>query len=259
MKLSKGKVDLDLIVQKKLMQNGEIPSHIAVIMDGNGRWAKSKGFPRIAGHKSGIESVRDTVKSCAQLGVKYLTLYTFSTENWKRPKEEVSTLMKLLVKSLSSELDELLQNDIRLVAIGDLSKLPDEVMKKLNEAILRTEKNNRMTLILALSYGSRWEILEAVKKISSDVQQNKLAIDEIDVKCFSNYLTTINIPDPDLLIRTSGEFRVSNFLLWQIAYAEIFISKTLWPDFRRKDLYEAIEDFQKRERRFGKVSEQISK
>jgi undecaprenyl diphosphate synthase len=256
-----GKVhsESDENLQQALKKSGEIPVHIAIIMDGNGRWAHKRGLPRAAGHKIGVDSVKDIVKACAQIGVKHLTLYTFSTENWKRPKDEVSTLMRLLVSSLRKESDELDENDVKLTTIGDVQTLPNEVQKELNDAIERTKNNKTMNLNLALSYSGRWELLEAIKKIANDVSKDQLQIADINENCVANHLTTKNIPDPDLIIRTSGEFRVSNFLLWQIAYSEFFITDELWPDFRRNNLYEAIRNFQKRERRFGKVSEQIKK
>lgn len=257
--MAKKQSDADIQLQEELKKSGEIPTHIAIIMDGNGRWAKKRGLPRVAGHKIGIDSVRDIVRACAQIGVKFLTLYTFSTENWNRPKDEVSTLMRLLVKSLKDETDELNRNNIRLMSIGDHSFLPDAVRHELYEAIDKTKNNSTMVLNLAISYSGRWELLEAVKAIAADVNNNTINIEQIDEQLFSGYLTTKNIPDPDLLIRTSGEFRVSNFLLWQIAYTEFYIMDTFWPDFRRNKLYEAIRNFQKRERRFGKVSEQISR
>ena len=247
----------DEILQKKLKDSGEIPTHIAIIMDGNGRWAKRRGLPRVAGHRKGVETVRDIVEACAQIGVKYLTLYTFSTENWKRPKDEVSTLMRLLLKSLKDRVDELNENDIKLTCIGDINSLPTQVQKQLYDDIERTKNNKKMTLNLALSYSGRWELLEAVKSISNQVVNNKLRTDQITEKCIADNLTTKNLPDPDLVIRTSGEFRVSNFLLWQIAYSEFVILDAYWPEFSRNHLYEAIKSFQKRERRFGKVSEQV--
>jgi len=255
--LNKKKLDTDQTEQKNLKESGCIPNHIAIIMDGNGRWAKSKGLPRFAGHQAGVESVRDIVRACVQLGVKNLTLYTFSTENWKRPQDEVSTLMRLLVKTLQKELDDLHQNNVRVMMIGDMDALPLEVQKQLNDAIEKTKNNAALNLVLALSYSGRWEILESVKEMMKAAQSGKLNIDELDGARFSSYLNTKQLPDPDLVIRTSGEFRVSNFLLWQIAYSEFYISETLWPAFKRKNLYDAIRDFQKRERRFGKVSEQI--
>ncbi len=256
-----GKVhsESDENLQQELKKSGEIPVHIAIIMDGNGRWARKRGLPRAAGHKRGVDSVKDIVKACAQIGVKHLTLYTFSTENWKRPKDEVSTLMRLLVSSLRKESDELDENDVRLTTIGDVQTLPNEVQKELNFAIEKTKNNKTMNLNLALSYSGRWELLEAIKNIVDSASKGHLQVTDINEDCIANHLTTKNIPDPDLVIRTSGEFRVSNFLLWQIAYSEFFITNDLWPDFRRKNLYEAIRNFQKRERRFGKVSEQLKK
>ncbi len=253
------KLSADRKIQEELKKSGEIPKHIAIIMDGNGRWAKKRGLPRVAGHREGVKSVRDVVEACAQLGVKYLTLFAFSTENWRRPKEEIDTLMKLLVRTLHSETENLHKNDIKLIAIGDIEALPKEVRKELKEAIEKTKNNKRMVLNLALSYSGRWEIIEAVREIARDVKRGKIRIEEIDDKLFSNYLKTAGIPDPDLLIRTSGEFRISNFLLWQLAYTELYITDCLWPDFRRKHLYEAIRDYQRRERRFGMISEQIKK
>ena len=251
--------DTDEKLQDKLKNSGSIPVHIAIIMDGNGRWARKRGLPRAAGHKRGVDTVREITEACAQIGVKYLTLYTFSTENWNRPKDEVSTLMRLLLRSVKDRCSELMENDIKLTTIGDVKSLPFEVQKELNEAKEKTKNNKRMNLNLALSYSGRWEMLEAIKKISNDVARGELQEKDINEKCISSYLTTKNIPDPDLLIRTSGEFRVSNFLLWQIAYTEFYISDLYWPEFKRKHLYEAIKNYQSRERRFGKVSEQIKK
>ena len=255
----KQKPNSDEKIQEELKKSGAIPTHIAIIMDGNGRWAKKRGLPRVAGHKRGVDTVKTIVEACAELGVKYLTLYTFSTENWNRPKDEVSTLMKLLLKSLKDRVDELCENDIRLTTIGDINALPEMVQKQLLSDIERTKNNKRMTLNLALSYSGRWELIEAIKKVSRLVKEDKIKIDEITEQLFSNFLTTKNIPDPDLLIRTSGEFRVSNFLLWQIAYTEFFITDVFWPNFSREHLYEAIKNFQHRERRFGKISEQLKK
>lgn len=255
--MRKTKKQSDEKLQEDLKKSGEIPRHIAIIMDGNGRWARKRGLPRVAGHKRGVETVRDIVEACAQVGVKYLTLYTFSTENWKRPKDEVSTLMRLLLKSLKDRADELNENDIKLTTIGDIHALPEIVQKRLFEDIERTKNNKRMTLNLALSYSGRWELLGAIKSIGHLIEEGKLKPDDVTEQVVSEFLTTINIPDPDLLIRTSGEFRVSNFLLWQIAYTEFFITDVYWPDFSRKHLYEAIKNFQGRERRFGKISEQI--
>ena len=257
--MGKKNSDADSKLQQALKQAGEIPVHIAIIMDGNGRWAKRRGLPRVAGHRRGVETVKDIVKACAQVGVKYLTLYTFSTENWKRPKDEVSTLMRLLLRSLKREAKELHENDIRMQTIGDIKSLPEAVQNELRETIKKTAGNKKMTLNLALSYSGRWELIKAVKEIAALASEGKISENEINEANFSKFLTTKDIPDPDLLIRTSGEFRVSNFLLWQIAYTEFFITDVYWPDFNRKHLYEAIKDFQHRERRFGKVSEQIQK
>lgn len=255
--LGKKQPNSDKLLQKNLKESGEIPAHIAIIMDGNGRWAKQRGLPRASGHKRGVDTVRDIVEAAAEIGVKYLTLYTFSTENWNRPKDEVSTLMRLLLSSLKARLSELDKNDIKLTSVGDLSSLPVEVQKQLRTDIEKTRNNKRMTLNLALSYSGRWELIKAVKSISEQVAEGKLISEDIDEKIISDNLTTRDLPDPDLLIRTSGEFRVSNFLLWQIAYSEFVILNVLWPDFKREHLYNAIKEFQKRERRFGKVSEQI--
>ena len=245
--------------QEQLKKSGEIPTHIAIIMDGKGRWAKRRGLPRVAGHKRGVETVRKIVETCAKVGVKYLTLYTFSTENWKRPKDEVSTLMQLLLKSLKDRVDELNENDIKLTCIGEIESLPNIVQKQLYDDIERTKNNKKMTLNLALSYSGRWELLKAIKSISHQVSENSLTVEEITEKIISKNLTTKNLPDPDLVIRTSGEFRVSNFLLWQIAYSEFVIFDDYWPEFTNEHLYEAINIFQKRERRFGKLSEQVEK
>lgn len=247
----------DQKLQEKLRNKGNLPRHIAIIMDGNGRWAKKRGLPRVAGHSEGVKSVRDVVEACAQLGIEYLTLYAFSTENWRRPKEEVSTLMKLLLKTLKTETDELHKNNIRLRMIGDFESLPEAVQKQLKEAIKKTENNTRLNLILALSYSGRWDILQATRKIAESVANKKIKKSEINEETFKKFLSTSEFPEPDLLIRTSGEMRVSNFLLWEIAYTELYVTETLWPDFRRKELYKAIEDYQKRERKFGLVSEQI--
>lgn len=247
----------DKKLQEELKRHGEIPVHIAIIMDGNGRWAKKRGLPRIAGHNEGVESVRDTVEACGQLGVKYLTLYAFSTENWKRPKDEVSMLMRLLMRALRDETDKLYQNNVRVNAIGEITSLPQEVQDELFDAIEKTKHNTGLNLILALSYSGRWDITQGVRRLVTDVQSGILKSDAIDDKVIASYLSTDGVPDPDLLVRTSGEFRISNFLLWQLAYTEIVISECLWPDFRRRQLYAAIRDFQQRERRFGMVSEQV--
>lgn len=246
-------------IKELVKKSGEIPNHIAIIMDGNGRWAKKRGLPRVAGHKRGVDTVKEIVEACAEIGVKFLTLYTFSTENWKRPKDEVSTLMRLLLNSLRDRVNELNDNDIRLTTIGNINALPVAVRKQLEFDIERTKNNKKMVLNLALSYSGRWELLEAIKQITDFAVQGKIKSEDIDEKIVSSFLTTKDIPDPDLVIRTSGEFRVSNFLLWQIAYSEFIITETLWPDFSKFDLYDAIKIFQKRERRFGKVSEQITK
>lgn len=234
-----------------------LPKHLAIIMDGNGRWAKQKGMLRAFGHENGTKAVRTTVETCAKLGIENLTLYAFSTENWKRPKLEVDTLMKLLINSLKNELKTLTENNIKLNTIGNFEKLPASAQKELSQVISKTKDNTRMTLTLALSYGSREEIVSAIKSISSIVKNNIISIDAIDESIINQHLYTQNLPDVDLLIRTSGEHRISNFLLWQIAYAELYFTDVLWPDFREKDLYEAIISYQKRERRFGKTSEQI--
>jgi undecaprenyl diphosphate synthase len=251
--------DADREAQEMLKNAGEIPRHIAIIMDGNGRWAKERGMPRISGHSEGVERVRDTVRACAQLGVQYLTLYTFSTENWKRPKDEVSFLMRLLLKALENETDELQTNNVRIQTIGDISTLPQEVQAELLESIEKTRNNTGLRLILALSYSGRWDITQAIRRIARDVHEGRLAEQEVTDELVGSYLSTAGIPDPDLLIRTSGEFRLSNFLLWQLAYTEIYISSRFWPGFRRDELYAAIANYQKRERRFGMVSEQVHK
>tara|TARA_B100001287_G_scaffold189148_2_gene159736 strand:+ start:4023 stop:4769 length:747 start_codon:yes stop_codon:yes gene_type:complete len=234
-----------------------IPEHIAIIMDGNGRWAKNKGEDRLYGHSKGVDAVRETLRVSADLKVKYLTLYAFSTENWNRPKEEVEGLMNLLVMSLANELDELNENGVRLQAIGNIAGLPEYCQKSLSEAIEHTKNNTSITLVLALNYSSKWEIEQMVKSISSQVKAGVIAEEKIDQELIANQLTTKGIPDPELLIRTSGEHRVSNFLLWQIAYTEFYFLDMFWPDFGKKELYEAIYDYQNRERRFGLVSEQI--
>jgi undecaprenyl diphosphate synthase len=249
----------DKAVQDRLKESGEIPEHIAIIMDGNGRWAKERNKSRVFGHRQGVTSVRDIVECCGQIGVKNLTLYTFSTENWKRPKDEVSILMKLLIKALKDETDRLHENNVKLFAVGNLNTLPDRVLAELEDAMEKTKNNELMTLTLAISYSGRWDILNAVKKISGDVKNSKISTEQINEKLFSEYLTTGPLPEPDLLVRTGGEFRISNFLLWELAYTEIYIDKTYWPEFRREHLYEAIREYQRRERRFGLVSEQLKK
>jgi undecaprenyl diphosphate synthase len=243
---------------KEHIDFNNLPRHIAVIMDGNGRWAKKKGAMRIFGHKNAVQAVKDVTECCGELGVKYLTLYAFSTENWNRPKDEVDGLMELLVNTLKQEISTLMENQVKLKTIGDISHLPAECQNNLQWAIDQTKNNGGLTLILALSYSGRWEILEAVKTLVSEAKAGKINPQDINEKVFENYLKTSGIPDPELLIRTSGELRVSNFLLWQIAYTELFITPTLWPDFRKEHLYEAIWSYQQRERRFGKTSEQLN-
>jgi undecaprenyl diphosphate synthase len=243
---------------KEKIDPKRLPLHIAVIMDGNGRWAKQRGKLRVFGHESGVTAVRETAEACAEIGVKYLTLYAFSTENWNRPKMEIDALMNLLVKTLNKETKTLMDNNIRLGAIGDLTQLDPQCREQLQETMDITSGNNKMVMNLALSYSSRWEIVEATRKIAEMVKTGQLQPEDISQELFSTMLTTKNIPDPELLIRTSGENRISNFLLWQIAYAELYFTPVLWPDFRREHLYEAIYDFQHRERRFGKISEQIN-
>jgi undecaprenyl diphosphate synthase len=240
---------------KENINLNNLPEHIAVIMDGNGRWAKSKGAARIFGHRNAVDAVRATIEGCGELGVKYLTLYAFSTENWGRPKDEVDALMELLVSTLKKEIKSLNENQVRLRAIGDLSQLPENCQVNLAEAMEATKGNKGLTVLVALSYSGRWEIVEAVKRISHLVKENRLAIEDITETLFSDHLETAGVPDPELLVRTSGEMRISNFLLWQIAYTEIVITPTLWPDFRKEDLYQAICTYQQRERRFGKVIE----
>ena len=245
--------------QEDLKASGEIPKHVAIIMDGNGRWAKSKGLSRVFGHNEGVNSARDIVEASGQLGIKYLTLFTFSTENWKRPHAEVTLLMKLLIRSIRDETERLNQNDVRLVATGNLDNLPSRVLKELQDAMEITKNNKLMTLNLALSYSGRWDILNAVKKILKEQIESKIDLESINDKTFSKYLVTGNIPDPDLMIRTGGEFRISNFLLWQLAYSEIYIEDNFWPEFKRAQFYKAISEYQKRERRFGLITEQLIK
>ena len=235
-----------------------LPKHIAIIMDGNGRWAKEKGFMRVFGHENGTKSVRTTVETCVDLGVENLTLYAFSTENWNRPKLEVKTLMQLLISSLKKEMDTMQKNSVRLNAIGNLQHLPKKVQDELLQVIEATKENTKMTLTLALSYGSRDEIVNATKQICDKVKNNIISIEKIDDALINEHLYTRNLPDVDLLIRTSGEKRISNFLLWQIAYAELYFTDVYWPDFQNEDLYGAIINYQKRERRFGKTSEQLN-
>ncbi len=235
----------------------ELPEHVAIIMDGNGRWARQKGKTRIEGHVAGVDAVRDVVEACAQLGIQYLTLFTFSTENWKRPEKEISSLMQLLIKVLQKEARELCRNNVQLHVIGNISQLPENVRKTLNETIELTKNNTGLALSIALSYSGKWDILQACRTICREVAGGRLSLDEIDEHLIESCLSTRGMPDPELLIRTSGEFRISNFLLWQSAYSEIYFTNTYWPDFRRSQLYDAIRDFQKRERRFGLTSEQL--
>ena len=243
---------------KERIDLSRLPKHIAVIMDGNGRWAKEHGKPRIWGHRNGVKSVREVTEAAAEIGIQWLTLYAFSTENWNRPRLEVNALMDILVYTIKEELSTMNKNNIRLGAIGDLDKLPSKTKQALLEGIENTKNNDRMTLTLALNYSARWEITEAMRKMAMKATQNKINPDEIDESKVSELLTTSHMPDPELLIRTSGEHRISNFLLWQIAYTELYFSDVYWPDFEREDLYGAILDFQQRERRFGMISEQLS-
>jgi len=240
---------------KNIVDPNNLPEHIAVIMDGNGRWARRKGARRLFGHRNAIKAVRETTEGCAELGIKHLTLFAFSTENWGRPKAEVLGLMELLIATIKSESKTLKKNNVRLTAIGDIDSLPLKGQKELSGSIERTKNNTGLNLILALSYSGRWEIVEAVKKLLKDVKKGVINEADIKTELFSNYLCTSGVPDPELLIRTSGEMRVSNFLLWQIAYTELYITEVLWPDFRKEHLLEAIAAYQKRERRFGNVIE----
>ena len=236
----------------------KVPQHIAIIMDGNGRWAKKQGENRIYGHYEGVNSVRDVVAAAGEVGVKYITLYAFSTENWNRPKEEVDALMELLVSTITAETPQLNNKNVRLQAIGNLNSLPPACLQELNESIELTSKNSGLTLVLALSYSSKWELISAVKQIAADAKNGLVNIEDITEKNIEQYLCTKHIPDPELMIRTSGEHRISNFLLWQLAYAEFYFTDKLWPDFRKDDLYEAILNYQNRERRFGKTSDQLT-
>ena len=240
------------------VNTGNIPKHVAIIMDGNGRWAKQKGKLRVFGHKNGVKAVQSTIEGAARVGIKYVTLYAFSTENWNRPKLEVNALMELLVDTIKKEVKTLNKNKIRLNAIGNLDSLPQNAKIKLQEAIQETAHNDHMTLVLALSYSAKWEIVNAVKQIVRDHDSGKLSMDDINETCIEEALSTNGMPHPELMIRTSGEHRISNFLLWQLAYAELYFTPKLWPDFREDDLYEALLSYQRRERRFGKTSEQIS-
>ena len=243
----------DAAAQKALTERGPLPAHIAIIMDGNGRWARERGESRIVGHHEGVESVRDVTEACAELGVSYLTLYTFSTENWDRPPAEVSGLMKLLIHTIQRERETLKKNDIRLRAIGDLDRLPDDTLAELKRTIDETAGNSRMTLTMAISYSGRWEIARAAREIARQVRDGKLDAEDVDEALLERTISASGMPDPDLLVRTGGEMRVSNFLLWQIAYTEIYITEEYWPAFRRAQLYDAIRDYQDRDRRFGRV------
>ena len=239
------------------LDKNKIPKHVAIIMDGNGRWAEKHGKARVFGHESGVESVRSVVEGAGEVGISYLTLYAFSTENWDRPKEEVDALMALLVHAIEMETESLMKNNVRLSTIGNIEAMPDKVKEKLEGSIRFLDSNTGLNLVLALSYSSKWEILNAVKKLAQDTLDKKIKPEIINNELFESYLNTAEIPDPELLIRTSGEFRISNFLMWQIAYSELYFTEKLWPDFRKEDLWEAVFDFQNRERRFGKTSEQL--
>ena len=241
-----------------IKKRGNLPRHIAIIMDGNGRWAKKRRLPRIAGHREGVNSVREIVETCGDLNVEVLTLYTFSTENWRRPQREVSALMKLLLQTIENEINDLMANNVRLMTIGGIHHLPDGAREGILRGIDRTSENTGLILNLALNYGGREEIVTAIRRIIEDVQKGVLNPDLVNKENIQKYLYTAGLPDPDLLIRTSGEFRISNFLLWQLAYTEIFVTDVFWPDFRQKELLDAIENYQSRERRFGKVSEQLA-
>ena len=242
---------IDTIIPEK------IPRHIAIIMDGNGRWANEKGQERLFGHSSGVKSVREAIKTAIELGVHYITLYAFSIENWNRPKQEVDGLMDLLISSIANEIEEFNENGVRLLTIGDINNLPENCMLSIKDAVSRTSENSKLTLILAVNYSSKWEITQAVKTITESVNNNELAITEISENLIQRHLFTNSIPDPELLIRTSGEYRISNFLLWQIAYTELYFTEILWPDFRRNDFIQAVIEYQNRERRFGLLSTQI--
>ena len=245
------------ILRDKVSANGNLPKHIAIIMDGNGRWARLKNLPRAAGHKEGINSVREIVRVCGEIGVSHLTLYTFSSENWSRPKTEVSAIMKLLLSTIRKEITNLDDNNVKLSTIGNLGELPAETQKNILDGVEKTKSNTGLNLILALSYGSRQELIRAIKRTFKRVKELNLEIDNIDETLFSSELYTADIPDPDLIIRTGGEYRLSNFLLWQSAYSELLISETFWPDFRESDLLNSITDYQNRQRRFGQTAEQV--
>ena len=245
------------VLRDKVSANGNLPKHIAIIMDGNGRWARHKNLPRAAGHKEGINSVREIVRVCGEIGVSHLTLYTFSSENWSRPKTEVSAIMKLLLSTIKKEIRNLDDNNVKLSTIGNLKELPSETQKNILDGVKKTKSNTGLNLILALSYGSRQELIRAIKRILTRVKESNLVIDNIDETLLNAELYTADIPDPDLIIRTGGEYRLSNFLLWQSAYSELLISETFWPDFRESDLLNSIADYQNRQRRFGQTAEQV--
>ncbi|WP_026968847.1 isoprenyl transferase [Algoriphagus terrigena] len=242
---------------KEKLDLSNTPKHIAIIMDGNGRWAKKKGAMRIFGHRHAIQAVKDAIEGADNLGVKYLTLFSFSTENWSRPKDEVKALMQLLVKTIIDEISMMMKNNIRLISIGDLSSLPKSAQEKLEEAKRQTETNTGLTVVLALSYSGQWELTQATKRIAQKISEGKLKPEEITQQTIADHLDTAGIPDPELMIRTSGEYRISNFLLWQLAYTELYFTPVLWPDFRIEHLYAAVKDYQQRERRFGKTGEQV--
>ena len=242
---------------KEKLDLSNTPKHIAIIMDGNGRWAKKKGAMRIFGHRHAIQAVKDAIEGADNLGVKYLTLFSFSTENWSRPKDEVKALMELLVKTIIDEISLMMKNNIRLISIGDLSSLPKSAQEKLEEAKRQTETNTGLTVVLALSYSGQWELTQATKRIAQKISEGKLKPEEITQQTIADHLDTAGIPDPELMIRTSGEYRISNFLLWQLAYTELYFTPVLWPDFRIEHLYAAVKDYQQRERRFGKTGEQV--
>jgi undecaprenyl diphosphate synthase len=242
---------------KEQIITGKVPIHIAVIMDGNGRWARQRELDRVFGHQQGVNAVRNVIEAAAEMGISYLTLYAFSTENWGRPDEEVSALMGIMIQSLNKETETLIKNNIRMMTIGDVGRLAEDVKKRLYETIDLTSSCTGLNLVVALSYSSRWEITEAARNLAMDVKNGIVDIDSVNEKSFGKYLTTAGIPDPDLMIRTSGEMRISNFLLWQMAYTELYITEVLWPDFGKEDLYKAVIEYQKRKRRFGKTSEQI--
>jgi undecaprenyl diphosphate synthase len=242
---------------REQINTDKLPVHVAIIMDGNGRWARQRGMERNLGHEQGANAVREVIECASEIGLKYLTLYTFSTENWRRPDDEISALMRIMVQSLNNETETLIKNNVRLWVVGDLQRLAEDVRARLFETIRLTSSANGLNLVVALSYSSRWEIVEAARKLADDVINNKIASSQIDEVAFEKYLTTYGIPDPELMIRTSGELRISNFLLWQLAYTELYFTDQLWPDFGKEDFYKAVLDYQKRERRFGKTSEQV--